>query len=345
MKPGQLMKAAVYYSNRDIRIQEYPVPEIGDDEILVRVRACGICGSDVMEWYRKKKAPLVLGHEMTGDIVETGENVENYTVGDRVFVSHHVPCNTCHYCLNGHHTVCDTLRSTNFYPGGFSDYVRVPAINVDRGVFRLPDEMSYEQGAFIEPLGCVYRGQRMAGFQPGMSVLIIGSGVTGLLFLKLLQALGAGRIFVSDTVEFKRKKALEFGADGVFDARENIPERLKEQNNGRLADIVVTTTGAVPAVKTAFDSVDRGGTILFFAPPMPEAGINLPLARLWKDEITLKTTYAASPHDLTKAIELIREGRVKVEALITHRLPLERAEEGFRLAAESKESLKVIIEP
>ncbi|MBN1823885.1 MAG: alcohol dehydrogenase catalytic domain-containing protein, partial [Endomicrobiales bacterium] len=146
------MKVAVYYNNKDVRVEERPVPKIGDGEMLVKVMASGICGSDVMEWYRIKKAPLVLGHEIAGDVVETGAGVSKYKVGDRVFVSHHVPCNKCHYCLSGHHTACHTLHTTNYDPGGFSQFIRVPGINLDCGVFVLPVDMSYEEGAFIEPL-------------------------------------------------------------------------------------------------------------------------------------------------------------------------------------------------
>ncbi len=139
---AKTMRVAMWYNNRDLRVEEIPIPQIGPGELLVRVVASGICGSDVMEWYRLDRAPLVLGHEITGEVVEVGEGVEQYTVGDRVAVAHHVPCNTCHYCLSGNPTVCDTLRRTNFDPGGFTEYVRLPAINVDRGVFILPDEVS-----------------------------------------------------------------------------------------------------------------------------------------------------------------------------------------------------------
>src|SRR3990172_3126445 len=157
------MRVAKYYNNKDVRIEEMPVPKIAPGEILVKVIASGICGSDVMEWYRIKKAPLVLGHEITGEVVEVGKDVKRFKVGDRVSVAHHVPCNTCHYCLNGNYSVCDTLRSTNFDPGGFSEYLRIPQINVDRGTFLLPDKVSYEDGTFAEPLACVLRGQRIAG--------------------------------------------------------------------------------------------------------------------------------------------------------------------------------------
>ncbi|GAI97258.1 unnamed protein product, partial [marine sediment metagenome] len=177
------MRVAMYYNNHDVRLEEIPTPQIGPGELLVRVEACGICGSDVMEWYRRDRVPLVLGHEIGGQIVAVGDGVERYKEGDRVSAAHHVPCNTCHYCLSGHHTICNTIRQTNFDPGGFAEYLRLPAINVDRGVFLLPDEVSYEEATFIEPLACILRGQRSAHIQPGHSVLIIGSGFTGLLHM------------------------------------------------------------------------------------------------------------------------------------------------------------------
>ena len=150
----KLMKVAMYYNNNDVRIEDMPVPDINDDEVLVKVHASGICGSDVMEWYRIKKAPLVLGHEIGGEIVEIGSNVNNFSLGDRVFVSHHVPCNECSHCLEDKHTLCDTLHSTNFYPGGFAEYIRIPKINVETGVFKLPEKITYDESVFIEPLAC-----------------------------------------------------------------------------------------------------------------------------------------------------------------------------------------------
>src|SRR3990172_848401 len=187
------MRAAVYYANDDVRIVEVPKPTIGAGEILVKVRASGICGSDVMEWYRRPKAPLVLGHEIAAEVVELGDGVTRPRVGERVSVSHHVPCRTCRYCTSGHETVCDTLRTTNFDPGGFAEFVRVPAINVKHGVFTLPKQISDDEAALIEPLACAVRGQRSAGMRPGWTVLVVGSGVAGLTHVKLAKAAGAGK--------------------------------------------------------------------------------------------------------------------------------------------------------
>jgi L-iditol 2-dehydrogenase len=339
------MRVAMYYKNNDIRVEEIPTPQIGQGEVLLKSLACGICGSDVMEWYRIHKAPLVLGHEATGEIVEIGENVKRFKKGDRVFVSHHVPCNTCHYCLNGNHTVCDTLRSTNFDPGGFAEYVRVPEINVDRGIFVLPDNMSLEDGTFIEPLACVVRGQRLARIEPGQTVVIIGSGMSGLLHILLARSLGAGKIIATDINEYRMEMARKFGADSVISAHDDLPSHLLKLNSNRLADRVIVTAGADSALNSALKSVDRGGTILFFAPGGPDTYLSVPFNDFWKNCITLLPTYGASPLDIEVAIELISSQRVPVQKMITHRLSLAEIEYGFKLVTEAKESIKVVIEP
>jgi L-iditol 2-dehydrogenase len=339
------MKCAMYYNNSDIRLEEIPVPKIKTDELLVKMHACGICGSDVLEWYRIKKAPLVLGHEMTGEIVEVGTDVNKYSIGDRVFVSHHVPCNTCHYCLRGHFTVCDTLRTTNFDPGGFAEFIRVPGINVDRGVFLLPDEISYEEGTFIEPLACVLRGQKTTNLQPGQTVFIIGGGISGLLHIKLAKAFGAGSVIVTDINKKRLVFAEKCGAKAGILADNNIAEQFKEINNGRLADVVIVATAAVEAISMAWKTVDRGGTVLIFAPPEPGTDIALPLFDIWHDGLTITTSYAGSPLDIREAIELIKSKTITVKDMITHRFPLVRAHEGFFLVSKAQDSIKVIINP
>ena len=159
------MRTAVYYSNSDIRIEERPRPKIGEGELLVKIEASGICGTDCLEWYRIGRIPLVLGQEIAGVVVEAGKGVKNFKVGDRVSASHHVPCGECRFCLDGHETTCDTLRKTNFDPGGFSEFVRIPKINVEKGTYLLPKDLSFEEATFIEPLACVLRGQRLANFR------------------------------------------------------------------------------------------------------------------------------------------------------------------------------------
>lgn len=340
------MRVAMWYNNRDVRIEEMPIPQIDPGELLVRVEASGICGSDVMEWYRLDRAPLVLGHEIGGQVVEVGEGLVNYEEGDRITAAHHVPCNICHYCLSGHHTACDTLRQTNFDPGGLAEYIRLPAINVDRGVFLLPDEMSYEEATFVEPLACILRGQRLAHLQPGNCVLIIGSGIAGLLHVQLAHALGAGRVIATDINDYRLDMAQRFGADVTLRSEEDIPTHLRQVNEGRLADTIIVCTGAISALNQALTSVERGGTVLFFAPTDP--GVTIPISineLFFRNDITLTTSYAGSPADYQIALELIRAGVVPVHQMITHRLSLAETGLGFQLVADARDSIKVIIEP
>lgn len=339
------MRAAVYYKNSDVRVEERPKPAAGPGELLVRIEASGICGSDVMEWYRIKKAPLVLGHEIAGTVVEAGVGVARFKTGMRVTVAHHVPCNTCRYCLAGNHSVCDTLRTTNFDPGGFCEFVRVPQINVDRGTFVLPDSVSFEEGTFVEPLGCVVRAFRMARFTAGTDVLVIGSGMSGLLHIKLARALGAGRILATDINDFRLEAARRSGADAVFRGdRTDVPAAVKE-TLGRLAGLVIVCAASDPAIAQGLKSVDRGGSIIMFAPKEPGATYPFPLFDLWRDNVTVINSYASPPLDTQMALDLIAAGRVRVDDMISHRLGLGQAQEGFRLVAEAADSIKVIIEP
>jgi L-iditol 2-dehydrogenase len=259
------MRVAMYYNNRDVRLEELPVPKIGSGELLLRTRASGVCGSDLMEWYRIKKAPLVLGHEITAEVVEVGAGVNTFKLGDRVFSTHHVPCGQCRYCLAGHQSVCDLLRTTHFEPGGFAEFIRVPKINVELGTLRIPDSMTFDEGSFIEPLACVVRAQRLAHLRAEQTVLVIGSGISGLLHIQLARARGAARIIATDISDFRLNAARQFGADATIHGAEDVPAKLKELNGGRLADLVIVCTGAMPAIQQAVRSVDRGGTLLFFA--------------------------------------------------------------------------------
>lgn len=340
------MKVAMYYNNRDIRLEEYPTPEIKDDEVLLKVEASGICGSDIMEWYRLHKAPLVLGHEVAGTVEAAGRNVTKVSKGDRIAVAHHVPCNTCHYCLKGHQTVCDTLRTTNFYPGGFAEYLRVPAANLERGVFKLPDNVSFEEGTFVEPLACVLRGQRAAGIQPGDTVLVLGSGIAGLLHIRTAKALGAALVVATDVSEYRLIKAKEMGADHALDATSDVKAVLMEITGGFLADVVIICTGADAAIEQALQCVDKGGSVLFFAPSNTEVGLPVSLNSIfWRNEITLTSSYAGDQADHEQALKLIAGGVVKVEDMITHRLPLSQTQEGFGMVIDGSSSVKVIIEP
>lgn len=340
------MRVAMYYNNHDVRLEEVAVPKIGPGELLMKVETSGICGSDIMEWYRIDKAPLVLGHEIAGTVAAVGEGVTGYKEGDRIAAAHHVPCNGCHYCLSGHETVCETLRKTNLDPGGFSEYVRLPSINVDRGIYRLPDDVSFEEATFIEPLACVFRGQRLAGLKPGQTVLVIGSGMSGLLHVQLAAALGAGQVIAVDVISYKLEAAMRLGASFAFNATEDVGDRLLRINEGRLADLVIICSGVSSAVAQALECVERGGTVLFFAATNEPVTIPRSVNELfWRREITLLSSYAGGRADHVTALELIQAHRVRVGEMVTHRFGLADAGVGFALAAEGKESIKVIIQP
>jgi L-iditol 2-dehydrogenase len=336
------MKVAVYYSNDYIRIEERKKPSISIGEILVKMKASGICGTDVMQWYRIKKAPRVLGHEMAGVIAVTGKGVERFKKGDRVFVSHHVPCYRCHYCVQGNYTACESLHTGNYDPGGFSEFIRVPEENVRYGTFLLPQGITFGDATMIEPLGCTIAGQNQLGLKKGQTVLIIGSGVSGILHVQLAKIKRA-RVIVMDINEYRLNKAVEFGADYVFNANKYSVDELKGINDNRLADVVIICTSAKKAVANAISSVDRKGKILFFA--VPDTDIEIPSLRFWRDEITLIFSYGAAPDDLQKAINLIDSNKVNVRKMITHKVPLSAIQQGFKLAAEAKESLKVVVVP
>ncbi|MGB2906096.1 MAG: alcohol dehydrogenase catalytic domain-containing protein [Candidatus Aminicenantaceae bacterium] len=340
------MRAAVYYNNRDVRLEKRARPEIGPGEILMRTEASGLCGSDVLEWYRIKKAPLVLGHEVAGMVEEVGEGVKAFLPGDRIVAAHHVPCNTCHYCLMGHHTACDTLRATNFDPGGFAEFIRLPAINVDRGTFKIPDSLSFEAATFHEPLGCIIRSHRILNIESGQCLAVLGSGISGLLYIHLARHAGAGRILAVDPVPFRRDAALRFGADCAVAPDDEVVENLRGLNSGRLADQVIVCTGAEQAQYDALNLVERGGTVMFFAIPAGEVRVPVSInSLLFRNDITLTTSYGAAPRDSWEALRLLQSPALNVAGMITHRLPLDQTGDGFRLVAEAGESLKVIIKP
>jgi len=325
------MLVAKYYSNNDIRLEELPTPKIGPGEILVRVRASGICGTDVMEWYRIQKAPRILGHEIAGDIVESKS--DKYHVGQRVFVSHHVPCNQCKYCRAGNQTACDTLHQGNYDPGGYSEFIRVPKINVDYGVYVLPEQVSYAEGTMIEPLACGIRGLGLIDLRAHHTVLILGCGISGILNIQLAKLTGA-RVVATDINEYRLQKARKFGADEVRHAAQDL--NLK-------AERVIICTGAYAAVEQAFHCVDKKGIILLFA--IPNRDIAIPIPDFWRNELTVTSSYGAAPADLAEALELIANKTINIKDTITQTLPLTQIQAAFKIVISAKESLKVVLEP
>jgi L-iditol 2-dehydrogenase len=319
------MLVAKYYNNNDIRLEEIPIPQIGPGEILVKVRASGICGTDVMEWYR------ILGHEIAGEIIESKS--DKYHPGQRVFVSHHVPCHDCKYCREDHQTACDTLHQGNYDPGGYSEFVRVPKINVDYGVYVLPDQVSYAEGTMIEPLACGVRGLGLIDIRAHHTVLILGCGISGILNIQLAKLTGA-RVVATDMNEYRLQKAKEFGADQVLHAAQDLNLQ---------AERIIVCTGAYAAVEQAFRCLDKKGIILLFA--IPNRDIALPIPDFWRHELTVTSSYGAAPADLAAALALIASKKINVKDTISHTLPLQKIQAAFKIVISAQESLKVVLEP
>jgi len=335
------MRVSRWYNNEDIRVEEVAMPHPGDHEMVVKVISCGICGSDIVEWYRLPRAPLVQGHEIGAEVVEVGAAVTKFSPGDRVFIAPKVPCMNCHLCENEHYPVCPNTKER--LPGGFAEYILVPGSLIDRGTYRLPDTISHDQSTFIEPLACAVRAQRLAGVQRGRSVLVMGCGMSGLLHVKLARAKEC-KVLVTDVNSGRLDLAGKFGADVLINAAENVPDRL-ESEPGRLADKVILCTSATSAVEQAWKCVERGGTLVFFAVPEPEKRVTIPINDLWMRETTVLTSYYCGPPDILEAMRLLEAGTITVDDMITHRLPLNDTARGFRLVMEGKESIKVIINP
>ena len=340
------MLAVEYHSNDDVRIVDLPIPEIGPGEVLVQLQACGLCASDVMEWYMKPRAPIYPGHEPAGIVVAVGEDVQQFSVGQRVFIHHHVPCMVCHFCQRGSFSQCPTFRSTRLYPGGLAEYIRVPALNVQLDVLPLPDELSFEAATLIEPLACCVRGINRSDIQSGDSVLVLGAGSNGLMLAELAQQRGAVRVIIVDPIAYRRKRALDAGIDHVLDpglGQENLIQQIYSVNDRRKPDIVLVTPSSISAMQQGLELVGPGGTVLFFAPPSPTSTLPITPNTLFFQEISLRTSYSAGPYETRLALDLLRTGRIRPETVITHRFPLREAMQAFALVAKPGDALKVVI--
>ena len=344
MTPRQ-MRVARLYNFGDIRIEIEPVPRIGPGEALVKTAVCGICSSDVLPWYIRKKAPVIFGHEPAGTVIETGCDTEGFAPGDRVFVHHHAPCMACRLCLRGCYSMCPAWRASALDPGGMAEYIRVPALNLRTDTLKLPDDLSLENGALVEPVACAVQGlKRRAKMQHGDRVLVIGLGFMGQALALVARHYGARTVIVADRVPYRLKKALELGADVAVDvSTEDLTERVAAATDGDMADRVVVGPGTIPAIQSGIEAVGVGGTLLLFTPT--EEGQTFPFSPhdLYFRDITLTTSYSCGPPDTREALDIIALGAVTAEKLVTHRFPLEQTADGFAITAEAGESIKTLI--
>ena len=338
------MKVARLYSFNDIRIEESPVPDPGPGDALIKTRACGICSGDVMPWYIEKKAPLVLGHEPSGEIVTVGSEVRTFRKGDRVFTHHHAPCFSCKYCRRGDYVQCATWRSSRIIPGGVSEYILIPAVNLENDTFELPESLSFEDGTLIEPTACVVKGMRRTEIRQGDTVLVIGLGVMGLINLLLAREYGAARVIGADRVKFRLDKALDFGADDVIDvAVRDLREELLRITAGDMAELVIVGPNSAEAMRQGVSCARPGGEVLFFTPAKPGEKLTLDPNYLYFNDINIITSYSCGPDDTREACRFIEKGVVSAGKLVTHRFPIEETGEAFKLTARAENSLKSLI--
>ncbi|HEX7089885.1 MAG TPA: alcohol dehydrogenase catalytic domain-containing protein [Longimicrobiales bacterium] len=341
------MRVARLYRWGDVRVEEAPVPRPGPGEVLVRIEACGVCGTDALVWYVERKAPAVLGHEPAGVVVEVGDGVESVRAGDRVFVHHHAPCMACAECRRGLWSSCATWRATSLDPGGFAEYARVPAVNVERDTLVLPDGLSFDEAVFIEPLAtCIRAVRRQGRLERGDGVLIIGLGAMGLLMVSTARAYGAGAVLGSDFVAGRRDLALRRGAAAAFDpAAEDVAAAVRAQTGGRGADVVVVCPGDARAIRAGLEAAAPGGRVVCFTPLAPGESLALDASPLYFREVTLTQSYSCGPDETREALRLIAAREVEVASLITHRVGLEGVGAALERAKGRGEGIKTVVYP
>ncbi len=317
------MRAAVLYDVDDIRIEERDVPKISAGELLVHTRASGICTGDVMGWYVRRKAPLVLGHEPAGVVAAVGQGVEEFKAGDRVFVHHHAPCFVCRACERGDYVQCATWRKSAIDPGGLAEYFRVPKENV-RDTLHLPERVPFVDGSLVEPLACVVKSIRRSGLRGGDRIYIIGLGVMGLMHALVAQALGA-EVSATDFLEERRERAASLGIRAVH------PDR-----GFAGADVVICGPGSPEALRNAFAAVAPGGTVVMFTPLEPGIAFAFDPNDLYFRDVTLATSYSCGPPDTREALEWIVRGVVTAQRLGATIYPFEEAPTAYQLLRSSR---------
>jgi L-iditol 2-dehydrogenase len=335
------VRAIIYHQHDDIRLEDIPVPTIGPGELLVRVAGCGLCGSDLLKIQQRAAPPVKLGHELTGVIIEDGLGVNRFAPGQRVVVAHHVPCGECHYCQHGSVSMCAAFKSSNLDPCGFAEYVRVPSGHVEQVTLALPETLSDEEGSFTEPLACVVRAVRHSALRPGDLAVVVGLGTVGLLMAQTFHAVGV-EILGLDVLPERIAFASGYGVSAVNAAEPELHEHVRALSDGRGADLLMLTIGGEAAFRQALGLVRAGGAVHLFA-ATPGALAQIELDEVYHRELTIQTTYSSSPDDLRAALDLLASGRVRVDGLYSHRLPLVRFAEGVALFA-SRQARKVYFE-
>lgn len=342
------MKAVFVKGRSTVSVDDIGTPQMaGEGDVLVRMRACGLCGSDLEKVYGEYgMSSGRLGHEPAGEVVATGKNVKGFAPGDRVFVHHHVPCYSCHYCLHGDTTMCPEYQRSNISPCGLAEQFVVPEWNVSLGgLIKLPDGMTFDEASLVEPLACCIRAWNKCSFQRGDDIAVLGAGPAGLMHVLLAKAFGAGKIFVSDINDFRLNFAAgKYGVQAFNSiAVKDFAQKIKEQTGGRGVDVAVVATGSTKALLQSFDMTRKAGKVILFGVPPKGSEVSYDMSRLYSNEHSLIPSYAASEVETNQAIKLIAEKRFDIASLITHRFDIADASNAIKCAHEARDAMKVIV--
>ncbi len=340
------MKTAFVKEASTISVEETDQPVLGSGDILVQMHACGICGSDVEKVFGQYGKPsMKLGHEPAGIVLDVGSNVNDFTKGDRVFTHHHVPCYSCHHCKHGNETTCKKYSETNLSPCGLSEEYVVPEWNVSHGgVLKLPDSMTFQEAAMIEPLACCVRAWSKFPYQEGDSAAIFGVGPTGMMHVMLAKSKKFSKIFCLDVNDFRLDFAKKFNVSQTINSMdEKRVEKIIEQTEQRGVDVAIVATSSLDALEDAIEVVRKGGAIMMFGVPSKGAKIELDMSKIYSKEISIVTSYAASDEDTKEALGLIESSQINVGQLVTHTYPITDSQKAFDHAKSGENAMKIII--
>ena len=336
------MKAVLVRSLDDVAVVEMERPIPGPREIVVAMKAVGICGSDTTPWYVASKAPVVLGHEPAGVVAEAGALVEAFRTGDRVVVHHHAACGACRFCRAGEDVMCPEWRKTRLHPGGLAEYVRVEAAAVATDTLRLPDILSFEDGALVEPLACAVKAVRRARVGAGDAAAVIGLGANGVLLGLVAKSAGAATLVGCDPDPARRAHALRLGFDAAGEPGGDFSEKVKGASAAG-ADVVFVLPTAEEAVHSSLEAAGPAGRVVFYSPVEPSKTWRLSPHSSYLRDLSLHFSYSSGARDLREALALLERGAVRARDIVTHRVPLVRAAEAFALARRGGDVLKVVV--